>query len=534
MNPIYPQEGNDFLPHKQPSRIKSLLLFLAGALVFPASGLLAQSHWASIGPDGKLVYGHFQTGDRIADFSSAGYKGGGVALPIVAAKRTVTPSGKDDTAAIQQAIDEVAKLPLVDGFRGAVVLAKGTFHCSGFLLLTTSGIVLRGAGPSDQGTTIEMTGDPHLAIRIAGNLNQKLVGKLTNITDAYVPSGTTTFNVSDASGFHPGDTLLISKPITPAWVHFMGMDTLGIRKGKPEHWIKGTLEVRRRIASVAGKTITLEVPLMDSYDAKYLGANSVTVTKVEVTGQVSEVGVEDLRITAPPRSITLGTPEFDGLKMDDAVDSWVKSLSLADTTSSVGIDKGTERITVVSTDVVNHVPIVGGAKPFDFEANGQQILFDRITGSGDRTFFFATQAMQQGPVVVLHCRFTGDSHIQPHQRWSTGLLIDSCDVPDGGIDLMNRGMMGSGHGWAIGWSVIWNSTAKSFATNTPPGAANWSIGNSGEELNPDQPAFDGAKPVPLHQGIVDSPGTPVKPPSLYLQQLSERLGRSALKNIGYE
>ena len=534
MNPIYTQEGSNFLPHKQPSRIKSLLLFLAGALIFPAGSMLAQSQWASIGPGGKLVYGHFQTGDRIADFSSAGYKGGGVALPTVEAKRTVAPSGKDDTAAIQQAIDEVAKLPPVNGSRGAVLLAKGTFHCSSPLLLTTSGIVLRGAGPSEQGTTIEMTGDPHLAIRINGNLNQKLVGKVANITDAYVHSGTTTFSVSDASGFRPGDTLLISKPITPAWVHFMGMDTLSVRKGKAEHWIKGTLEVRRRIASVAGKTITLAVPLMDSYDAKYLGANSVTVTKIEVTGQVSEVGVEDLRITAPPRSITLGEPEFDGLKMDDAVDSWVKSLSFVDTTSSVGIDKGTERITVVSTDVVNHVPIVGGAKPFDFEANGQQIFFDRITGSGDRTFFFATQAMQQGPVVVLHCRFTGDSHIQPHQRWSTGLLIDSCDVPDGGIDLMNRGMMGSGHGWAIGWSVIWNSNAKSFATNTPPGAANWSIGNRGEELNPDQPAFDGAKPVPLHQGIVDSPGTPVKPPSLYLQQLSERLGHSALKNIGYE
>ena len=513
---------------------KISLPLLATALLCSVPRLLAQSHWVAPGPSGKLVYAHLPAGDRIADFSSAGYRGGGVALPSVPARRTVSPSGKDDTAAIQQAIDEVAKMPLVDGFRGAVVLAKGTFHCSSTISITTSGVVLRGAGRDDQGTSIVMTGDPHLAIRISGKLNVQPEGKPATITDPYVTSSSNTFHVSDASSFHPGDTLLIVKPITPAWVHFMGMDTLGNRGGKPEHWISGSLEVRRRISSISGNTVTLEVPLMDSYDARYLGANSVTVTKVVVSGQVSEVGIEDLRITAPARSITLGQPEFSGLKMSDAVDSWVKSLSFQETTSSVGIDRGTERITVVSTDVVNHVPIVGGAKPYDFESNGQQILFDRCTGIGDRTFFFITQAEQQGPVVLLHCHFKGDSHIQPHQRWSTGLLIDSSEATDGGIDLMNRGMMGSGHGWAIGWAVIWNCTAKSFATNNPPGAANWSIGNRGEELNPLQPAYDGAVAVPLHQGIVDSPGTSVKPQSLYLAQLSERLGKSALKNIGYE
>ncbi len=501
--------------------------------MWPAHRLLAQSHWVATGPDGKLVYGHFQTGDHIADFSSAGYKGGGVALPVVGMKRTVEPSDKDDTAAIQNAIDEVGKLPLVDGFRGAVVLAKGTFHCSGTISFDTSGVVLRGAGPGEDGTKIIMTGDPHLAFHIAGKLNQVKVGKTVKISDAYVPSGTKTFHVTDASGFHAGDTLLIVKPVTAEWVHFMGMDTLGMRNGKQEHWVQGNLEVRRRVASVSGNEITLEVPLMDSYDSKYIGAGSVAVTKVQVSGQVEEVGVEDLGVEAPGRSITLGAAEFDGLKMNAAADCWLKSLSFHETTSSVGIDAGTERVTVESTDVVNHVPIEGAAKPFDFEANGQQILFDRISGSGDRTFFFATQSAQQGPVVVLHCHFTGNGAIQPHQRWSTGLLIDGCTVPEGSIDLMNRGMMGSGHGWAIGWSVIWNSTAKSFAVNNPPGAANWSIGNRGEETNPDQPMTGGGKPIPLHAGIVDSEGTPVKPASLYLEQLSERMGPVALKNIGY-
>ena len=145
-----------------------------------------------------------------------------------------------------------------------------------------------------------------------------------------------------------------------------------------------------------------------------------------------------------------------------------------------------------------------------------------------------TQAGEQGPVVVLNCRFLGDGHIAPHQRWSTGLLIDSTQVPGGGIDLMNRGEMGSGHGWPIGWSLAWNSTAKSFAMNTPPGSMIWSIGNRGVQTDPPFPVFDGGPPrAALDPATVESPGKPVKPESLYLEQLKERLGSLAVRNIGY-
>ena len=79
---------------------------------------------------GKLSYKTLAGNDRILDFSHAGYAGGGVKLPGVAVQKTVTPSGGDDSAAIQSAIDAIAALPLKDGFRGAVLLAPGTFHCA--------------------------------------------------------------------------------------------------------------------------------------------------------------------------------------------------------------------------------------------------------------------------------------------------------------------------------------------------------------------------------------------------------------------
>jgi hypothetical protein len=525
---FHPLARRRCLPH-------SRLALLALAALIASPPLLAQSHWVHFGPDGRLVYAQTPQGDHILDFSYAGYRGGGVALPSVPQRRTVTPSGGDDTAAIQSAIDAVSKLPLVHGFRGAVELAPGVFHCSATLNITASGVVLRGAGDDEKtGSTLQLTGDPHLGVRVAGQLVQRELDHPTTLADAYVPSGAMVIHVADASAIHPGDTLLLVKPVTPAWVHFMGMDNLA-RNGKAEHWVVGDLTVRRRVASVRGNAVTLDVPLTDSIDARFFPGVHPPVTRIDLTGQIAEDGVEQLRIVAPARVVGLGQgPLFDALSMRDAVDSWIRDLHIEDTTGGVSVGSGTERITVTRVDILEHNPVTTSAKPADFVMNGSQILLDRCTARGDKVFYVVTQAKQEGPVVALHCRFLGDGHIQPHQRWSTGLLIDNTDVPGGGIDLMNRGEMGSGHGWPIGWSVLWNNTAASFVVQSPPGAANWSIGDRGQHNTAPMPVYGVPKGPPLPGSIIESPGKPVQPASLYLEQLKERLGPGALKAIGYD
>src|SRR5262245_63057193 len=84
-----------------------------------ASSAIAQtSQWVFVGPDGKLQYKILPNvnnpsttnGDHIMDFSSAGYMGGGVSLPNLPVRRNVSPSGGDDTSAIQAAINAVAAL----------------------------------------------------------------------------------------------------------------------------------------------------------------------------------------------------------------------------------------------------------------------------------------------------------------------------------------------------------------------------------------------------------------------------------------
>ncbi len=68
--------------------------------------------------------------------------------------------------------------------------------------------------------------------------------------------------------------------------------------------------------------------------------------------------------------------------------------------------------------------------------------------------------------------FESEGSIQPHMHWSTGLLMDSCTIPDGRIDLINR----HSHDWAI----VWNGTVKHLQIQMPPGALNLTIGCKGE------------------------------------------------------
>src|SRR5581483_10082278 len=176
-------------------------------LLSVSSATAATSAWVHPDAQGRLAYQTLPGGDRIMDFSHAGYAGGGVALPTgVPVKETVSPQGADDTAAIQAALDRVAALPLVDGFRGAVQLTPGEFHCSATLSLRAGGVVLRGAGAGTNGTTLKLIGR---ASRDAA----RAAGPPVAVLSEYVPAGARTLEVRDAAGFAVGDVVLVNHPV---------------------------------------------------------------------------------------------------------------------------------------------------------------------------------------------------------------------------------------------------------------------------------------------------------------------------------
>lgn len=519
---------------------KIAVLILCCLISGTAVAQKGKSHWVYRGKDGRLVYKTTPMGDRIMDFSYAGYMGGGVALPIVPAKVTVQPSGTDDdTRQIQTAIDQVSAMPLQNGFRGAVQLGQGTFTCSGPLVISVKGVVLRGSGSGKGGTVIRMMGNRHTAIVIGkGNTNVALgrteradneMGQQTTITDAYVPAGTNSFTVANAAGFAVGDTLIISRPVTQAWIHFMQMDNL-VRDGKPQTWISKTARgiIRRKITAINGNKITVNISLADSYNAQYLGSTGTIVGKAKPSDRITQVGIEDLHIQCPPLETDYAHAPYAGIRIGGD-DCWVRNVFCEETMNTTVL--AGNRITMQGIVIKHTYTNLGASKPADFSLEGSQNLIDRCDATGGNTYFVWTSVLVAGPNVLLNSTFRGiGSRIQPHQRWATGLLVDNCSVPDGGIDFMNRGVAGSGHGWTMGWAVAWNCIAKTYIIQNPMGAANWAIGCIGTRQQTAR-LFD-STPI-LNEGYFDSYNIPVAIPSLYLAQLAERLGAKALPRIGY-
>ncbi len=494
--------------------MRASMKVLFGALVFAFSLSAAESEWVHPGADEKLSYKTTERGDRIMDFSHAGYMGGGVAIPSIPVRTTIKPSGSDDTANIQKAIDQ----------GGAVLLAPGTFSCSNTITISRGGVVLRGSGTDK--TTIKLTGAPHNGITIRPERAPRPIDEFkTKISDSYVPSGTSKFNVEDASGLTVGDAIEIRKPVTEEWIKFMGMDDM-MRDSKPQTWIRAgnNLIHERKIAAISSKTITVDVPLSDCFDRKFA---ETTVAKINETGRISQIGVENLRIEAPLQAISHTEKHFTAIRMN-AEDSWLRDLLIEETMNSVGING--RRITAQNVVINRKAKHQGSSKPAEFAPNGTQVLLDRCSGSADNVWYIGLGSGVSGPVVLLNCNFKGDGHIEAHQRWSTGMLYDNCRVPGGGMEFRNRGSMGSGHGWAMGWGVAWNCEAMEFVIQNPPGAMNWMIGCVGENKVMPRPFGNGPK---LPEGTKDSVGAHVVPESLYLAQLKERLGPQALKNIGY-
>ena len=515
------------------------MCLMATSLLTVAAGTKneAESSWVHLDKRGRLVYQQTPRGDRIVDFSHAGYMGGGVPLPEVeVVKRVKYEPGLDDyTETIQKAIDEVSVMPIRNGFRGAVLLAPGEYRCSGSLVIAADGVVVRGSGDrAHKSTTIVMCGEKHSAFVMSRQRrtprlpDAQLVRNGVKVTDAYVPCGTRSLHVANGSGFRPGDDVLICKPVTKDWLHFMRMDDLW-RNGKPQTWIaEGTwLKTRRTLQAVDGDRLTFTVPLVDAYDMRYTN-DSTLVVAAPHDSLLTQAGVENLRISSPSQAVNHTVAKYFGVRLNGR-DCWLKDLDLFETMESIGTNG--ERITLKNVSVMRTARHEGSSKPAEFPPNAGQILMDHCYVKGDNIWSVGIGARVSGPIVLLNCKFEGNGRFQGHQRWSTAFLLDNCSFEEGGIDFMNRGEMGSGHGWGTAWAVAWNCTAKDYVNQLPPGSCNWGIGCHGKRLLQRRP-FSKSGPFEP-EGIYDSHGQSVTPQSLYLTQLKERLGQQALRNIGY-
>jgi hypothetical protein len=520
--------------------ILASLLFAAAAHAGSKSKLPAVE-WIKM-QNGALIYGADQYGNRIPDFSTAGYSEGDVSIPDVPTRASLDPLPEgDDTPRIQAALDALTKQPLdASGFRGALVLHKGTYRIAGTILLNASGIVLRGEENADHDTAHHDTADqpmllargsPHTLIRVGGSGEWQHAGPEVAIIDDYVPVGADTITVEDAHDFHPSDHIIVEWRMSAPWIHAVGMDRIPPRKdGRAiTQWQPGmALRFDRRILAVSGKRLTLDAPLTNAM-ARSDGA---MVWRYVFPGRIEHSGIENLYsdglafeksagfanpdyLTEGDRPTFVGGGYFDSVfvAFDSVENAWMRNVSVTHYTGIAHVEQFARAITIdgisgdhVQTDFT-HAP------PAAFAIDGQQTLVEHCQITGAFNHVWMTQARVAGPNVFRSCTAKGDRiDAGTHQRWATGTLFENLKI-QGPLEIGNRSNLGTGHGWAGANSVVWNCETDGYRIESPPVAYNWAIGNKGTVM----PPGDGDA-----AGQIVSPGKPVEPESLYEEQLRER------------
>jgi hypothetical protein len=514
-----------------------LIVFIGGFPVAATTAAASGAHGQLVfpGADGKLQYSPDADGNTIPDFSNCGYRGGGVAIGELPPRVTLSPISepKDDTPRLQKAIDEVASFPVnTDGFRGAVLLKRGTYRVPGTLKIAASGVVLRGEGDGENGTILIAAGTKERdLIEVAGASGAKEDEKDRRaITDDYVPVGARSFSVADAKGLKVGDSVFVRRVGNAAWISFIGMDKIKGRPGNEsstKQWEPFDLPFDRVITAIEGNKITIDAPIVCAIEKKWGGG---TIARYDDKGRIENCGVERIRAVSEfDKSVT---QKQDGkeyaadekhakymIHFENVRNAWarnVTTLHFYHGPSSIG--RGAKWVTVQDSRSLEPVSVITGGRRYPFAIEGELSLYLRCYSSKARHAFVVGSHVC-GPNAFVDCVAEENyATSEPHHRWSVGGLYDNVKAD---MAFQDRQWMGSGHGWAGANYVAWNCEG-SLVCQQPPTAQNWAIGFVGKK----EP---GAFQRP--DGYWDSLGKHVQPRSLYMKQLEDRLGTQALQNV---
>ncbi len=454
----------------------------------------------------QLSYTPDERGNRIPDFSYAGYKAAAEAIPHIPIKVRVPAKKGDATLRIQSAIDYVSALPLdKDGFRGAVLLEKGVFEILGSLKIRASGVVLRGSGI--QATTILGAGLSREDVLLIAGKSGIYLEKAAKITDAYVPVNALKIHVE--GNYKVGDEIRIQRPSTKEWIQALGTDhfgggvtTLGWKPGQRDvFWY-------RKVTAVQGNELTLDAPITTALDENYGGG---LLSRLEWKGKIRQSGLENLRIES---TYDLKNPKdedhrWGGVTFENIEDAWVRQVDFVHLAgSAVNIQETGRRITVEDCRSLEPISEIGGERRYTFYTKGQQTLFQRLYseyGYHD----FAVGFCAAGPNAFVQC----EAHV-PYSfsggvdSWASGVLFDIVNSDGNALRFGNLGQDGQGAGYNAASSVFWQCSAAMVQCDQPATAQNWAFGTWAQ--------FQG-------NGLWDQSNEHINPRSLYYAQRKDRL-----------
>ncbi len=501
-----------------------------------------QTDLVQIDGNRHLSYAKDADGFVLPDFSYAGYHNGDPDIPYIQVVKTISAVTGDNTAHLQAAIDEIgARTPDTNGFRGALLLRKGTYEVTGTVYVKYDGIVIRGEGNETTGTVIRATGDtPHQRdVIVIGNTSQNkwnsgITGK-QNITNDVVPVGAMSFTIVNASSYKTGDLIGIYHPCTAQWlqaVNYGGVPAPGTGE-EDERWTVDQLPIlyHRYITAVSGNTITIDAPvfyslnksLAQSYIYKFSTGSGTSVIR-------KEIGIENLRVEI----ISTGGVEdenhaWQAIRFKTAENCWAKNVVTKGFGQSGFITDCCTRSTIEDCRAIDPVSIVTGERRYNFNTytHSQLILFKNCYASNGRHHYISNGTSFASGNVFLRCTSDAVQNAnEGHRQWTQGMLYDNHKEinleRDFVLGLYNRVDMGTGHGWAAVHSVLWNCDVTAargvIGLQKPPTAQNYAIGCTAKSIT-GKPVSSTNFPI----GYVEKQNQPVTAiESLYEAQLYDR------------
>ena len=517
--------------------------------------------------DAFLDDGPQLTDDTIPDFSYVGYKWGEKELPTVSGEYSKvvelpSPNGTDDTAMIQSYIDEASE--------GTILKFKAAeYRVAGLIALNRSGVVLQGAVDASglpatriiavgrtendirdlivMGRTPE--GDYHgtSSMSIAADANHPDAWKATTHTiksttrslgdgsrivePAYCGSRFVT--VAEPSVFSVGESVVVFRPGTQAWISAINMDKIikdpsdigTINQWKPADY---GMYWERRVVAKDGNRIFLDNPLVMRLDSDY----GMGVLLKCGWDRIHGSGVENIDFVSEYDESAIDSDIFHAMTavcIKAAEHCWVRNINTRYfSESAVNMVAGAKNITVRDCHQYQPAGYINGGLRYAFHISGGELcLVDGCTSEFDR-HAFVTGSKVCGPNVFNRCTSTNQWNcVGPHQRWATGVLFDHVSTNEA-IIIQDAGNSGTGQGWTGANCVLWGCQAWYIVCQSPwASAKNYAIGCTPSVLNPGRgyPAEDvlGTRP----DGVCRARETS-EPEYLYEESLARRIREGKL------
>ncbi|MBO7325377.1 MAG: hypothetical protein J6U57_08155, partial [Bacteroidales bacterium] len=422
----------------------------------------------------------------LPDYSYCGYQASEAAIPMVPIKAVVPATDQDATASIQAALDYVASLPVDEqGFRGAVLLEKGTYRISQTLWIKASGVVLRGSGISSEGTELLSTSRDRLTmIRVKGQDDRTFDKDKSAQVVATAPVGAMSLSLSEQV-FRQGDRVIIQQFPNVSW--------------------------ERKVTDVKGKTIHLDAPI--TYELT--SDKPAMVSLLSWPGRIEGVGIENLRINSVYDETNLMDENhaWIGIALENVRDAWVRAVEFRHLAgSAVFVAETASRVTVQDCKSLEPISEIGAQRRYSFYVKGSQVLCQRI--QAEEGYHDFAVAASHGPNAFVQCwSLMPYSYSGCIESWSSGVLFDICSVSGNALRTNIPNYADAFAGWTTTNTTFWNSTASMVSCVKPQVAGNnYAYGAWGQ--------FNG-------RGHWESPNSHVNPWSLYYTQLERRLGKAS-------